>query len=125
MDASGAPATDELTGVRHGPQRDAIYEPEKTARRKAHNTTGLLSAQTHHVRLHNFTQRSRTIFRRRGFTLLEATHSTVEQRPICKIVPRNFPFLWLSAQKHAAITLLWSFYCKYLLKLVLLDSYKH
>lgn len=32
MDASGAPVTDELTGVHHGPQRDAIYEPEKTAR---------------------------------------------------------------------------------------------
>lgn len=35
MDASGAPVTDELTGVHHGPQRDAIYEPEKTARRRA------------------------------------------------------------------------------------------
>lgn len=35
MDASGAPVTDELTGVHHSPQRDAIYEPEKTARRKA------------------------------------------------------------------------------------------
>lgn len=35
MDASGAPVTDELTGVHHSPQRDAIYEPEKTARRKS------------------------------------------------------------------------------------------
>lgn len=35
MDASGAPVTDELTGVHHSPQRDAIYEPEKTARHKS------------------------------------------------------------------------------------------
>lgn len=35
MDVSRAPVTDELTGVRRGPQRDAIYEPEKTARHKA------------------------------------------------------------------------------------------
>lgn len=35
MDVSGAPVTDELTGVHHGPQRDTIYEPEKTARHKA------------------------------------------------------------------------------------------
>ncbi|KAG7498940.1 hypothetical protein JOB18_025013 [Solea senegalensis] len=35
MDASGAPVTDELTGVHHSPQRDAIYEPEKTARRRS------------------------------------------------------------------------------------------
>lgn len=35
MDVSGAPVTDELTGVHRGPQRDAIYEPEKTARHKA------------------------------------------------------------------------------------------
>lgn len=63
MDASGAPVTDELTGVHHSPQRDAIYEPEKTARRKAHHATGLLNAKTHHVHLHNFTQHSRTVFR--------------------------------------------------------------
>lgn len=42
MDASGAPVTDELTGVHHNPQRDAIYEPEKTARRKAHDAASLL-----------------------------------------------------------------------------------
>lgn len=42
MDASGAPVTDELTGVHHNPRRDAIYEPEKTARRKAHDAAGLL-----------------------------------------------------------------------------------
>lgn len=42
MDASGAPVTDELTGVHRGPGRDAIYEPEKTARRKAHDAAGLL-----------------------------------------------------------------------------------
>lgn len=41
MDASGAPVTDELTGVHHNPRRDAIYEPEKTARRKAHDAVGL------------------------------------------------------------------------------------
>lgn len=35
MDVSRAPVTDELTGVRRGPQRDAIYEAEKTARRRA------------------------------------------------------------------------------------------
>lgn len=35
MDVSRAPVTDELTGVHRGPQRDAIYEPEKTARHKA------------------------------------------------------------------------------------------
>lgn len=35
MDVSRAPVTDELTGVHHGPQRDTIYEPEKTARHKA------------------------------------------------------------------------------------------
>lgn len=52
MDASGAPVTDELTGVHHGPQRDAIYEPEKTARRRASRAaprraaTGLLHAET-------------------------------------------------------------------------------
>ena len=47
MDASGAPVTDELTGVHHGPQRDAIYEPEKTARRRARRAaTGLLHAET-------------------------------------------------------------------------------
>lgn len=56
MDASGAPVTDELTGVHHSPQRDAIYEPEKTARRKAHRAAGLLDAKTHHVHLHNFTR---------------------------------------------------------------------
>lgn len=42
MDASGAPVTDELTGVHRGPRRDAIYEPEKTARRKAHDAAGRL-----------------------------------------------------------------------------------
>lgn len=42
MDASGAPVTDELTGVHHGPRRDAIYEPEKTARSKAPDIAGLL-----------------------------------------------------------------------------------
>lgn len=42
MDASGAPVTDELTGVHRGPRRGAIYEPEKTARRKAHDAAGLL-----------------------------------------------------------------------------------
>lgn len=45
MDASGAPVTDELTGVHHSPQRHAIYEPEKTARRKAHYATSLLNAK--------------------------------------------------------------------------------
>lgn len=49
MDASGAPVTDELTGVHYSPQRDAIYEPEKTARRKAHNNaTSLLYAKVYH-----------------------------------------------------------------------------
>lgn len=62
MDASGAPVTDELTGVHHSPQRDAIYEPEKTARRKAHYATaaataGLFNAKTHHVPRHNCTLR--------------------------------------------------------------------
>lgn len=58
MDASGAPVTDELTGVHHGPQRDAIYEPEKTARRRAHRAAPPPACCTpkHHVRLHNFTQ---------------------------------------------------------------------
>lgn len=60
MDASRAPVTDELTGVHHGPQRDAIYEPEKTARRNAHHATGLLNAETHHRHLHNFTQQGAT-----------------------------------------------------------------
>lgn len=55
MDASGAPVTDELTGVHHSPQRDAIYEPEKTARRRALHATGLRHALTHHVHLHDFT----------------------------------------------------------------------
>ena len=32
MDASGDPVTVELTGVHQSPPRDAIYEPEKTAR---------------------------------------------------------------------------------------------
>lgn len=63
MDVSGAPVTDELTGVHHSPQRDAIYEPEKTARHKAHDATGLLNAKAPHVRLHNFTRHSRTVSR--------------------------------------------------------------
>lgn len=45
MDVSGAPVTDELTGVHRGPQRDAIYEPEKTARHKA---------RPRRLHLHNF-----------------------------------------------------------------------
>lgn len=39
MDASRAPVTDELTGVHRGPRRDAIYEAEKTARRRAPRRT--------------------------------------------------------------------------------------
>lgn len=47
MDASGAPVTDELTGVHHSPQRDAIYEAEKTARRRAHATPPACSMLKH------------------------------------------------------------------------------
>lgn len=51
MDASGAPVTDELTGVHCGPQRDAIYEPEKTARHKARPRQ---RAPRRRLHLHNF-----------------------------------------------------------------------
>lgn len=73
MDASRAPVTDELTGVHHSPQRDAIYEPEKTARHKARSSSGLLAAKTHHVRLDNFTQHSKSSFKRRmGSSLMKS-----------------------------------------------------
>lgn len=55
MDASGAPVTDELTGVLRGPRRGAIYEPEKTARRKAHDAGRPASALQHVRSRHNFT----------------------------------------------------------------------
>lgn len=51
MDVSGAPVTDELTGVHRGPQRDAIYEPEKTARHKARPRQ---RTQRRRLHLHNF-----------------------------------------------------------------------
>lgn len=46
MDGSGAPVTDELTGVLHSPQRDAIYELEKTGRHKALDATVLLNTSS-------------------------------------------------------------------------------
>lgn len=64
MDASGAPVTDELTGVHHSPQRDAIYEPEKTARCKAHAAAGRVDVETRHVHLHNFTRQGVTRWNR-------------------------------------------------------------
>ncbi len=92
MDASGAPVTDELTGVHHSPQRDAIYEPEKTARRKAHAAAGLLDAKTHHVHLHNFTQHSTTVCRQRpGCSLLKA--SLLDPRSLFIILPTLIHFL--------------------------------
>lgn len=51
MDVSRAPVTDELTGVHRGPQRDAIYEPEKTARHKARRRQ---RARRRCLHLHNF-----------------------------------------------------------------------
>lgn len=77
MDASGAPVTDELTGVHHSPQRDAIYEPEKTARRKStlrHRPPQCSNtSRTICTTLLNNERHGRTAFRRhRGFSLQEA-----------------------------------------------------
>ena len=47
MDASGASVTDEQTGVHCSPQRDAIYEPEKTGRHTAHRDGRVPSPVAH------------------------------------------------------------------------------